>query len=1115
MTAITPRQIHPTTLHSEEEAAGLGRIERSDMLQPGCYWRVTKEVEAQDGDRWSRKLLEGDVHLLVSVFEFDGQMHSVNVLSHPRDSAASHLTLLIADFLRCLEPMQEDDALAVREAEQAEIRQGIADIQEEMAQASVNPLAIPGVKEAAEDAVEAYEANEAARVQSEVKVKEEREADLRRIHRRAARRSEAKGNPLAVRRATISDRVEVMISEGLSSDGLRDLSIEAGRRIAIAESASKFLKARSEEMGRMMKALVPYLSERSQLALAKANAAITMVNQLNAGIRSLRLYTGDAVDVVTVLTGEDAPSSEPLTLIQGKRYMDQELAVWADVQDSFDWSSQDQFFQQLQKSPKLLDQVLPLPRCVVSMAVTARNVQYSDSMHWYDRMMAELNNRRVFLLVRNGGNVHVVYSDEPSHEAASRLFPSKSELDDHFRGVDGSSIGLNDVRFSKASKDFEETGLVYKRFLILLAGLDHRERLFGQFYPPEDALSFMSLSFQQRYFRFISDEDEILIEHGENKFASPSEWINWCNSHIRSGSRIALSSSAATIPIPRKHKRGFRVTPESLARLHIAAASKGFHGVSLDFVDRWGHSGVNPVSATIFLDGPDAPEIDGHWFLCLDRASLAQTRRFLYSRRHRTKSLSWLRLLRRAEDLLAQDDARETELRAYLRRTALEHRVRSEAEVDQAVDEAISTWRAANRGIDAPDQADAKRVNEILTLIYPKDAQLQAVRLLADELATSMGLAPLRLARTGKGRYALYTESHEAAIAEVQGAVAWRWVHRHSVTSKGGKLVSTSSAPAWLDKNHPIAAEETVCEWSELEEWVNDGPEPVRLSEIKAFIKDMEVTARLAPVFARGARTPRPVDPLLEDLLPDDLAADIVDATRAIQSARTYYDTIRFLLPLAIVQEGPLARPRYIYAAAHASRLMERFASEPRRAAFRRYHATSQQSKSEARYDLVWELRSMKERQPKLTVNHSGIKGAFDHPQWASIQTHAPGGVKRKEQRNTAAERRKNGGDPTHRMGKATLSFSRAFDTLMGLNPASRRSFYKSQNERVLRIWGGMRGEDELNAERRAERKRRYEPTLPVGVLLAPVVWDHERCRGVGNKAFAQPKNRFGSAIWY
>ncbi|MBL7999299.1 MAG: S1 RNA-binding domain-containing protein, partial [Candidatus Kapabacteria bacterium] len=46
---------------------------------------------------------------------------------------------------------------------------------------------------------------------------------------------------------------------------------------------------------------------------------------------------------------------------------------------------------------------------------------------WQD-LMNNLQNQLVFLLVRNGGKLYVVYSATPSHEAAHRLFPTHDEL---------------------------------------------------------------------------------------------------------------------------------------------------------------------------------------------------------------------------------------------------------------------------------------------------------------------------------------------------------------------------------------------------------------------------------------------------------------------------------------------------------------------------------------------------------------------------------------------------------------------------------------------------------------------------------------------------------------
>lgn len=382
--------MQPAALPDESSLSeGFTRIEAVNTLEPGHYWRVVKVIPVTS-DRWGSRLqlIEGDIHLLADLYEFEGALHSAIILSHPRDGKGQELRILIADFLGAFEPVTQAEAEANRAASQAQIMDEVNGIQEEMAQAEINPLALPDVQAAATKAVERFEADEAAKIQVKVQDTAKRQSDLRKLHRRAARRSEAKGNPIALRRSTISDRLDVMIAEGVTSDGVYELSLEAGRRIAVAQATGKWLEKRAENMAALLSGLAPYYAERGAVAIARSKKAMTYVATLSQGIASLQLYTGDGIDVMPVSEGADAPTDEPLTLFQGKRFMDEELAVWADVDDSFDWTSQDEFFKAMATNPALRDQVLPTPRSVVSMAVTRRHIDYSDVKDAYEAMVS-------------------------------------------------------------------------------------------------------------------------------------------------------------------------------------------------------------------------------------------------------------------------------------------------------------------------------------------------------------------------------------------------------------------------------------------------------------------------------------------------------------------------------------------------------------------------------------------------------------------------------------------------------------------------------------------------------------------------------------------------------
>ena len=1105
---------------------------RDDMLHPGRYWRCLndREVPYPGFANHSLPLHAQQIYLITDLVMFEDRIHSVQVLDTPSSGRTHSYPILVAEFLRDFEPVSDEDAKAARAAEMHSIMSGVSAMQAEMMQAQTDPLGLPGVREAAEEAVQQYEQEQISRVQAQVQEREKREADLRRIHRRAARRSAEKGNPIALRQMTLSNSVSDILHEGISPDGVYELTLEAGRHIARGEALSKWISARAKEIGRELERLTPFYTEQQKVALASAHKAIAHVKSLQEGIQTLRLYTGEGVDVVQVRQGNDAPSRERLTLLQGKRFADEELAIWADVGVEFDWRSAERFFTALRENDALLDQVLPAPRCVVTMAVTRRQIRYSANMHWYDRLMNDIANKAVFLLVRNGQNVHAVYSDEPSHEAAERLFPAAHEVRGHFEGLDGSTIGLHDVRFGKANADWESTNLHYTRLLILLCGLDHRERLFGDFYPREQAMRMLSLDFQRQYFQFVHDDEEHTLL-GEGSRLPVMEWIAERNSYLRSGSRVAVApgNQLKAVQGAGTNIRKLKPIDSGVPAQFVARASGGFHKVQIPMRNPDHHQ----VLATAWLDGPKAPTEMDTWFLCLDTVKLEDVSHYLHSRANRSADISWLRTLRYVQKVLEHEQAEQASLRAYLREAALQAQVLSVATVDQAIDTAIATWRADHGGADAPQVNETPAVNAILTLMYPSqrlgDELLEKARALSNEL----GAQPLRFSRTGKARFALYTAAREedrapygsriGSAAPDAGGTAigacWGWVMRHAVSETRGKLKVTSSAPVWLLRANPIAAEETLAEWPEMEPFLNDAAEPTRLVDLRRMHEAVQESLAWEPVLSAGRAAPlrqqdaSTMPPEARGGIPAAFMQEIQSYTAKLYAERTYFQDTRVFIPIGVVQRSAGGPVRYLYACASAPRVVHQYATAEQYDAFTRVVRRSPAAREALSTSPNW--RVMTTSRPVSTLIGQWPTGdsKMETANWAEIRdTHAPGGLSRRERssafhgRSTRAQRRANGGDPVHqRRQHVQLCFNRAFDNLMGKSPEPRRSFYRSVESRVRSIFGVS--DDSVPERRRLEREKRFQPLIPAAVSLSPLVWDARRARGMGNRLFPACKS--------
>lgn len=462
------------------------RLEQFVSLEPGRYWRVIKAIN---------DFPVGRVLLLENVRYVDTAPHTVEVLRHPSEvtpgrSRFSSNQFLVADFLAHFE--FEPDGEKIRKQELAAVQSKIQHLQENLKEVSQNKNLMDTL-----------------------------------VCEKLSACSTARPHQLAIPSL-----------EALSPDSVVVLQETADQLVAQTKAQAEILQEKTKEIIAAIKELAPFFEEKAQASLAKVAEDIKFAQKLQSGCRSLDLYIGNGVDIEQIAEGEGAPYGEHLAVLQRKLMMDEELSLFMDISERFDVSSMALFDKALRENEALADQIFTTKRAVCVMATTRRFLHYSEDARTNSRLNQD--NRVVFLLIRNGGNIYRVYSSVESHLGTNRLFPSKDEQDQIFRGRNGESITYDDIRFTDSLDKHESFALHYKRFLLLMAGLDHFKQLFGDFYPR--SVNFMSMDFQERYMRFVHDDDGLgLLSDGNRE--SVRDFLEKNNRHItagRGGSRIIV-----------------------------------------------------------------------------------------------------------------------------------------------------------------------------------------------------------------------------------------------------------------------------------------------------------------------------------------------------------------------------------------------------------------------------------------------------------------------------------------------------------------------------------------------------------------------------------------------
>lgn len=809
------------TLSSDDtySSEGFRLVERFQTLEPGHYWR--RKAESKRG------LPQGVVLLLLDVIEFDGKPHTVKLATHPLEGGDGRYEYLVGEFLDEWE--FAPDGAEVRERELRQLQTEIAAANTELLEGQVNPALIAPAIQKDLDAWEAKRAEEARRAASESGEKP------------AALINPTASSELMVRGGQVRTDLAFVAEHRLTQDDVSAIRVTVEREAVIAESKVRWLTTRTDAIASKVRAMTPFFKEKAAVALAQTTHVRKFTDELMKGLASLDLYTGKNVEVVTIKEGAPAPAEELLTLMQRKLFIEEELAVWADLEEDFDYSSIELFDEHIAKSPALLQQICPTPRCVVAVAMRRRTVDYEniDPQEW---MRRNHQNRAVFLLVRNGENLHRVYSGEPTHELVARLFPARQENEENFKGVDGEKISFNHIEFTRRMAKADAEALAYKRILILLCGLDHRLKLFGDWYAEAQGLGFISQGFQQRWMRFIGDDEEgTLIGESRPPF---HEWLKSRNDYLQSGSRVLA------------------FYPNLLTSKTAPSCIKVHYGSSRD----WEESIADPLTDSetkiVFKDGPDlCIEVEvkrktwrdvkrplfnarvnllaadsSFGFLCLDAVSADDLEWFIHNRASRVQGVAFLRLFKRAAAAIRAEESTEASSRAWMTSAVIEAGLADSAGAAALVGDAVRSWRCANRGKAMPSLEDKKAFDTILSLAHSlKRTQTDFVEMV-EAYVEEHRLRPLLAVLTGKNRLALYVEVPPAE--RNNDIMEWRWVQRLSISMKP-KLNETSRKLVWLT-DKADAKEVDIKRWPALDAWINASPEPFKADYLLSVVNMVE-----------------------------------------------------------------------------------------------------------------------------------------------------------------------------------------------------------------------------------------------------------------------------------
>jgi len=786
----------------------LEHIARFQSLQAGQYWRSKKAFLDQG-------IKEGMVLLIKSIRWVDDAPHTIVLLPHPtivdRDVSydesmpdgstrrrwfrAIEHRFLLKDFLEAFE--FEPEHQRVRTEEIRLIQGEVNSLQNELMEAQSNPALLAAVvaDELSKDAPDGQGSNLPA-------LQHEHMASM------------ATGTIVSA------------IGTGITTEGVAALKQAANKEHRIATIKSQWIQSKTTAIGATIAKLTPFYKEQAEAALAQTEDVRTYVAKLLKGIESLDLYVGKDVEVDTIKTGASAPKEVPLTFVQKKLMMDEELAIWADIDEWFDFSNEQKFFDALCNHQALVDQIFPTERCVLVMAITRRYIDYGDS---WTNMSRNAENSKVFLLVRDGENIHRVFSPVESHLKTAKLFPSRDDQNEIFRGRDGSNIKFEDVAYTDKLAAHELHALHYKRFLLLVCGLDHRLKLFGDFYEGPPTMNFVSMAFQEKYCRFLHDDDGAGLLPRENRYPSLDRWLEKKNAYLRSGSRLLCAWREVMDPDTApgackaydRDKIDRRYEPSE--SIGFAIAYRDADSICLD-VEVKGYSFSTHKDRTFTCKVNLSKLGKGRWdsgslpYLCLDAVTPEELHWYIHNREARGNHIYYIRFFKQALKFINAERESEAGSRSQLRKALQEGNIATDSRADEIIDSAVIAWRAANRGKSLPAFTGDSSVPEWKSLldqmyVLAKDGLARTEEV--ESFVRGLGYEPLRLVLSGNSKLVVYAAPLENERDD--RLTPHTWVHKISL--ERGKTRMLEKSRKWVVLPKQSASETTLHQWAGAEEW--------------------------------------------------------------------------------------------------------------------------------------------------------------------------------------------------------------------------------------------------------------------------------------------------------
>ena len=170
------------------------------------------------------------------------------------------------------------------------------------------------------------------------------------------------------------------------------------------EKIRKELRKKEEELRLQMQ------DKRAELEAKKKEFEVQLFG-LDHQLYLLRCLLGDSIQVAHLRKGEEAPAEQPAVLYQKLRFLDEDLAKIKSLY-CHDYDNEGYVEEIFANDDFVFEQFCPNTKCVSLFRISKDNTYYANDGGNCLEKYAYYNGKRIGLLIRNGENLYLVWTEE-------------------------------------------------------------------------------------------------------------------------------------------------------------------------------------------------------------------------------------------------------------------------------------------------------------------------------------------------------------------------------------------------------------------------------------------------------------------------------------------------------------------------------------------------------------------------------------------------------------------------------------------------------------------------------------------------------------------------------